>query len=452
MALYIEELKNMEFRNFKTQFIVRIIILVIAIVAAIYSILILKNFIRSFFAVALCLFSVIELFQFLDSMNKEFKSFLHALIYEDFSNYYSNKRKDKAKIYGLFNELNSKYRKIAYEKEVQHAFVNTIIEHISIGVVVIDIDQNVVLVNNKLLELFHCKQIKTLGDIILKHPVLKNKVEEIDPAKPELLELNIEGELFKISMNISKFRLAGKAYELISFQDINVELDEQELLAWQKLIRVLTHEIMNSVTPISSLTSSLNTLLSKSVNNNKIEKKNLDYLTTGLAAVQERSEGLLKFTESYKKLTQLKHPDYIKVSVQTLFENVLVLHESKIKKLGIQSNISIEDDSELLIDKFMIEQVLINLVKNSIEALSSIDSPILSLKYFKENERLTIQVIDNGNGIADDKIDKVFIPFFTTKDKGSGIGLSFARQVMRLHRGNILVKSKQGETVFTLKF
>ncbi|OFX89577.1 MAG: hypothetical protein A2W99_14735 [Bacteroidetes bacterium GWF2_33_16] len=384
-------------------------------------------------------------------MNREFNSFLQSLIYEDFTNYY-NKKYDSTGVYNLFNQLNEKYRKISFEKEVQHSFIQTIIEHISVGIFVINENREVVLFNNNLLRIFKLRKLKTIDELIKKYPLIKEKLSNLKPGKPELVELVIDGELLKLSLSISKFKLEEVAYNLISIQDINVELDEQELNAWQKLIRVLTHEIMNSVTPISSLSSSLNNLLSKNVKNNHIDQKNLDYLISGLNAVQDRSESLLKFTESYKKLTQIQHPDYSKMNVPLLLEKVLMLYKTDIDRLGINVTLSFDYDLELLADKLLIEQVLINLVKNAIEVLENVTNPILKLKYFKDNESLTIQIIDNGPGIQEDKIDKIFIPFFTTKEKGSGIGLSFARQVMRLHRGNILVKSVPNETTFSLRF
>jgi nitrogen fixation/metabolism regulation signal transduction histidine kinase len=441
----------MEFRNYKLQFIIRIAILVLGLLALVYSVFILHNFIRSLFSIFYCIISIAEFYYFLNKMNRDFKSFLQALIYEDFSNYY-NKKNDSTGVYNLFNQLNEKYRKIGFDKEVQHSFIQTIIEHISVGIVVINENKEIVLLNNNLLQLFKIRKIETLDELIAKYPLLKEKVINLKPGKPDLVELIVDGELIRLSMNISKFKLEGINYDLISIQDINVELDEQELIAWQKLIRVLTHEIMNSVTPISSLSSSLNTLLTRNIKDNYLDQKNLDYLISGLNAVQDRSESLLKFTESYKKLTQIQHPDYSKINVSTLFETVLMLHKTEINRLGINAKYSFDEDLELLADKLMIEQVIINLVKNAIEILENMKNPALELKCFKENEYITIQVIDNGIGIPDDKIDKIFIPFFTTKEKGSGIGLSFARQVMRLHKGNVFVKSIPGKTIFTLKF
>lgn len=446
-----EESKNMEFRNYRLQFIIRILILVLGLLALIYSAFILHNFMRGLFSFIICVFSVLEFFHFLNKMNRDFKSFLQALIYEDFSNYY-NKKNDSTGVYNLFNQLNEKYRKISFDKEIQHSFIQTIIEHISVGIVVVNENKEIVLLNNNLLKLFKIRKIEILDELIRKYPLLKEKISNLKPGKADLVELIIDGELLRLSMNISKFKLEGINYDLISIQDINIELDEQELIAWQKLIRVLTHEIMNSVTPISSLSSSLNTLLTRNIKDNYLDQKNLDYLINGLNAVQDRSESLIKFTESYKKLTQIKHPDYSKINVSSLFETVLTLHKTEIDKLGIKATYSFDEDLELLADKLMIEQVIINLVKNAIEILENAKDPTLELKCFKENEYMTIQVIDNGLGIPDDKIDKIFIPFFTTKEEGSGIGLSFARQVMRLHKGNIFVKSIPGETIFNLKF
>jgi len=440
----------MESRYQKIKIILRIIILIAGLTAFVYSFVVLKSFMRSLFSLVFCILSIVELFHYLNKMHNDFKYFIQALIYEDFSNYY--KSEDSKSIYNLFNQLNTKYRKIASDKEVQYALIQTIIQNISIGIIVSDDDNNIELINQNINKLLKCGKLRNLDDLIIKYPILKDKMKDSVVGKPELIELQVEGELLKLSMNISKFKLEGRALNLISFQDINIELDEQELLAWQKLIRVLTHEIMNSVTPISSLSSSLNKLLSNSILDNRIDQKNLDYLVNGLNAVQERSEGLIKFTESYKKLTQLKHPEYRKVSVQPLLEGILVLFKSEIEKNRIKTEISCANNSDIYADKLMIEQVLINLVKNSIEELTDTANPILKLNYFKENERAVIQVKDNGHGIVEDKIDKIFIPFFTTKEKGSGIGLSFARQIMRLHRGNISAKSISRETIFTLKF
>lgn len=443
----------MEFNNYKFRFVIRILILTVGVFAFVYSFLILNNFIRSLFSFAFCVISLSEFFHFVNKTNNDFKSFLNALIYEDFTNYYSSKkRKESSGVYDLFNRLNEKYRKIAFEKEVQHAFLQTIIKHISIGIFVFNENKDIVLVNNSLLNILQVKSVKTLNDLENKHQLLFTEIEKTLPEKPKLLELAIDGELLRLSINMCSFKLDGKPYKLVSVQDINIELDEQEIIAWQKLIRVLTHEIMNSVTPISSLTSSLNTLVNKSIKPNKeIEPKHLEYLSSGLVAVQERSEGLLRFTESYKKLTQLPHPEFLEIDIIKLFDSVLLLHESEIEKFNIDVKIESEQNILVFADKTMLEQLIINLFKNAVEALKTTIEPLIVLKCFKAKNDLVIQVIDNGKGIPEDKIDKIFIPFFTTKTDGSGIGLSFAKQVMRLHKGSISVKSTPNETIFTLK-
>lgn len=442
----------MVFKNFKIGFTIRILILATAILAFVYSVLILTNFIRGLFSLVFCIVSIIELLQFINKTNNDFKSFLNALIYEDFTNYYSKSKNQNPDVYELFNKLNEKYRKIAFEKEVQHAFLHTIIKHINIGILVLDKRNNIMLVNQYLLKLLDLTKLKSIQDIDKKSTKLKNELENFMSNKPKLVELILNGELFRLTINASFFKLDGVSYKLFSLQDINSELDEQEISAWQKLIRVLTHEIMNSVTPISSLSSSLNNLLKNAISQDKVDSKHLEYLSNGLNAVQDRSEGLIKFTEAYKKLTQIQHPEYAIINVQNVFESVIILYKSEIEELKINVTIQVNSDINLLADKSMLEQVLINLFKNSIQELNGVQEPLIELRCFQENNCVTIQVIDNGKGIPVDKIDKIFIPFFTTKEKGSGIGLSFARQVMRLHKGSIYVKSKSNKTVFTLKF
>ena len=442
----------MVFRNNKIRFLIRLLILAIGILILVYSALILKNVIRSFFAITFCVISVAEFFHFLNKTNRDFKFFITALLYEDFTNYYSKSKQKESEVYELFNKLNTKYRNIAYEKEIQHALLKTIIKHISVGILVINEQDEVTLVNDYLLKFLGVSSINSFNDLAKVLPQLKQEIENAEIGKPKLLELIKEGEIFRLSLNVSNFRLDGISYRLVSIQDINYELDEQEISAWQKLIRVLTHEIMNSVTPISSLTLSLNGLLQQAILKDKIETKHLDYLSKGLVAVQDRSEGLLKLTEAYKKLTQLKHPEFETINVEKLFESVILLHKAEMEELEIEVLTDVEQDIELLADKYMMEQVLINLVKNSIQAVEEINNAQINLKCFKENNRVVIQVEDNGKGIAEDKVDKIFIPFFTTKEKGSGIGLSFARQVMREHKGSINVKSVPNKTIFTLKF
>ncbi len=442
----------MVFKDFRAGFLIRTLILTIAISALVYSGLILQNLIRTLFSLAFCVVSVLELFTYINKTNKDFKLFLSALIYEDFTNYYSKSKRPDLRVYELFNKLNNKYRKIAYEKEVQYAFLQTIIQHINIGILVLDKVYNIVLSNDYFKELLKVNILKEIKDIKSGSEKLGEEIINLEPGKPILIELAIEGEIFRLSLNASDFKLDGILYRLVSVQDINVVLDEQEVISWQKLIRVLTHEIMNSVTPISSLTSSLKGLLAKAIKQNHIESKHLEYLSNGLGAVQERSEGLLKFTEAYKKLTQLKNPDFERVNAKKLFEKVFLLHKAKLESLNIKTVVSVDEDENLLADKLMLEQVLINLVKNSIQALENIKNPSIHLNCFKVNNFTNIQVIDNGNGITEDKIDKIFIPFFTSKKSGSGIGLSFARQIMQLHKGIITVKSIPGKTIFTLKF
>jgi len=239
---------------------------------------------------------------------------------------------------------------------------------------------------------------------------------------------------------------------------VQEQLEEKEMEAWQNLIRVLTHEIMNSVTPIASLASTVNDLLTESPNQEKpIERIDTEIISDvrgALQTIEKRSHGLLNFVDAYRNLTRIPRPNLQIVSLSEFFSRLKKLMHSQITEGSIDLQVHIEPDNlQLAADPELIEQVLINLLLNAIEAVAKQPNPVIKIfAKLDDKGRITIQVIDNGTGISEEIAEKIFIPFFTTKKKGSGIGLSLSRQIMRMHRGSLGVLSKKGETVFTLKF
>jgi signal transduction histidine kinase len=253
--------------------------------------------------------------------------------------------------------------------------------------------------------------------------------------------------------------MRGKEFTLVAFYDIHAELEQKEIESWQKLIRVLTHEIMNSITPISSLASTVNDILidSSSENHalNKLDDDDLENIESALQTIRRRSEGLLNFVDIYRNLTRIPQPNFRYFPVKDAFDRAEQLLRQRIDDLSIQCECKVyPDDLKLTADPDLIDQVIINLILNAIDAVKPIESPEISLvAYNNQNNHTIIEVADNGMGIKPDIIDKIFMPFFTSKKEGSGIGLSLSRQIMHLHKGSISVKSKQDEgTVFTLKF
>ena len=281
-------------------------------------------------------------------------------------------------------------------------------------------------------------------------------IKTIKPSEKKLIKLNLKDELLQLAVQASEFKLKNNYYKLISLQNIKVELEEKELEAFHKLIRVLTHEIMNSVTPITSLTSSIHEIFNiKKVKSSDIDEKTVTYISDGLEAILDRSTGLLNFTQAYQKLTRIPPPKFTKINTSELFERIKILFNPEMIENKIEFSVSINTNAKaLLADTELLAQVIINLIKNSIEAVLKIKQAKIIVTIERSNEGKTIICIeDNGIGIPEEEMEKIFIPFYTTKENGSGIGLSLSRQILRLHKGSIMVNSVPGsKTIFTLKF
>jgi signal transduction histidine kinase len=256
----------------------------------------------------------------------------------------------------------------------------------------------------------------------------------------------------------TELRIRGTDVKLITLQNIQPELQKQELEAWQNLTRVLRHEIMNSITPISSLTSTLREILDhdmeKKGNHYELKDEGADDLREGLSTIENRSKGLIKFIDAYREYTSLPKPKIATVRLKSLLEHVAQLMKTELKKTNIKFRVEcLSEYLTIQADIEMIEQVLINLLKNAIEALGETEEPSLELIGRYDGAAVLIEVIDNGQGIIKEAIDHIFVPFYTTKRTGSGIGLSLSRQIMQMHNGSITVESEPDvKTIFTLRF
>jgi signal transduction histidine kinase len=256
-----------------------------------------------------------------------------------------------------------------------------------------------------------------------------------------------DNSTFKAQLSATAFQTDHKVYKLIAFQNVNEALDETEARAWQKLLSVMTHEIMNSVAPISSLAETMLNRLHKSVSFLKEQPAAIEDLELGIDTIRRRSEGLLKFAETYRNLNKISSPTLKKILVRDLFENLHQLMQPTLQQKNIELEIILKDpDLGLEVDASLIEQVLINLVVNAMEAVKDREQPriVMSASQLSANSKTLIKVADNGTGIAPELLDKIFIPFFSTRKNGSGIGLSLCKQIVMLHKGNIQVQSVEG--------
>jgi signal transduction histidine kinase len=313
------------------------------------------------------------------------------------------------------------------------------------------------LINNAAKKLLKIPRLKNISDLESVSSKLVVKLFELSPGANDLVKLQQDEDLLQLSIYATGFVLRKQRLMLVAMQDIQGALDEKEMKSWQNLIRVLTHEIMNSITPIASLASTAHALLKDERKCELPESMNetIGDVRNAVNTIEKRSKGLLTFIENYRKLTRIPKPDFKIVSVKDLFERVEHLMKDQFEAHGIEFMRQMDPLSlELTADSALIEQVLINLCKNAVEALKGIAKPKIKLKAGTDGRgNPVIKVIDNGRGIPEDVAGRIFIPFFTTRPQGSGIGLSLSRQIIRLHKGTISVTSTPAEkTVFKLRF
>jgi len=451
----------MIFKSFKISIIIRIIFLSLSIFAFFYAIFNLNLSTLIFFISIAILLQVFSLINFVNKTNKELVKFFDSIKYSDFSQTYKHIEHDSSfsQLYSKFSEVMEKFRTTRMEKEEHYRYLQTVVQHVGIGLLCFNQNGEVELINNaakKLLGvsgLSNIKRLKSFDENLVK-VLFKSKSGE-----KEIVKIEFENDTLQLAVFATEFRLKEQNFKLVSIQNIHRELEEKEMEAWQKLIRVLTHEIMNSITPISSLASTTNNIIIEIIENlragDKIDNSEIEDVQGALRTITKRSMGLLNFVDSYRNLTLIPRPDFQIFKIKELFSRVKHLVKSDIKKNNIKFDMSVEpEELELTADSGLIEQVLINLVLNSVHATKDKLNPKIDMKAFTDNiGRVLIQVSDNGIGIMEETKEKIFIPFFTTKKGGSGIGLSLSRQIMRMHNGTINVNSKPDtETVFTLRF
>jgi len=438
-------------KNFRLNILIRIIFMAILIAFLIYFILVEQHYLRSVYLFIFIVILIIEFVWYVDRTNRDFASFLMALLQGDFTTTFSesNKGKSFGELYRAFNLITKRFKKISTDKQAQHIYLETLVEHVKVGIISFDQNEKIHLMNNAIKQMLgkstmlYLKSFSTISDELVE------TLRTIKPGNQKLIKVTVNNNLLQLSIHASAFKLQNDTYKLVSIQNIKNELESNELDAWKKLIRVLTHEIMNSVTPISSLTDTLGQIAQKENEKSSPTQEAMIKLQQGLDAIKTRSEGLQTFTEAYKSLTRIPQPSFVEANIYKLINGIETLLLEELKNIRFEIYTS-DKDIKVIADPTLLEQVIINIIKNAIEAVADRKNPAISISIDK-SEKVIIQITDNGQGIDEDKIDKVFIPFFTTKANGSGIGLALSREIIRQHNGTISVKSRKGEgTVFTI--
>jgi two-component system, NtrC family, nitrogen regulation sensor histidine kinase NtrY len=401
---------------------------------------------------------LVEIFRFVSQTNRKLTRFLESVRYSDFISGFASDNKLGKSFKDLnlaFNEVLEAFRKARSEKEEHWQYLNTVVQQVRTGILSFDTEGNVQLVNANAKKFLGITNIKNLHELIEINPGLYHAIHHAESGKSELYKGS--NELY-LTVQATELRIRGTDIKLVTLQNIQPELQKQELEAWQNLTKVLRHEIMNSITPISSLTSTLRDILDTEMVSREahyeLTEEGADDLREGLSTIANRSKGLIKFIDAYREYTALPKPKLVTVRLKELLEHVVQLMKTELRKTQIQFE-CICDSEYLTIqaDVEMIEQVLINLLKNAIEALDDTATPQLSLRGYYDENAIKIEVTDNGAGIIPEALERIFVPFFTTKRTGSGIGLALSRQIMQMHNGSITVESEPDvKTVFTLKF
>lgn len=400
----------------------------------------------------------IELFHFVNTTNQKLTRFLESVKYSDFITSFSGDNKlgkSFKELNAAFTDVLDAFRKARSEKEEQGQYLNTVVQQVRTGILSFDSNGNVQLVNTNAKRFMGINSIKNISELIQVNPKLYHSINSVEPGKSELYKGSDE---LQLTIQATELRIRGNDVKLVTMQNIQPELQQQELEAWQNLTRVLRHEIMNSITPISSLTSTLRDILDHEMTRNErgyeLKEEGADDLREGLATIENRSKGLIRFIDAYREYTSLPKPKLAPVKVKDLLDKVSSLMKTDLKKTNIRFHCECSSDYITInADAEMIEQVLINLLKNSKEALDDTENPELSLIGKVEDNAVKIEVMDNGQGIIKEALNHIFVPFYTTKRTGSGIGLSLSRQIMQMHNGSLTVESEPDvKTVFTLRF
>ena len=407
-------------------------------------------------------YQVYSLIYFTEKTNRDISRFLLSIRYDDTSQAFTSEG-----LGSTFSELNEAFGRVVRklqearsDMEVHARYLNTIIQHLGIGLLVYKPDGTVILINNAAKKLLKVAGLSDVRNLKPASPELVKTLMNLKHGDKKLEKFHSEGETGYLSIFARTFLMREEKCILVSIQNIQAELEEKEMEAWQNLIKVLTHEIMNSITPISSMTATLLDMLGTGEKNgmstgDPLRREDIEEMSEALKTIHQRSQGLMNFVNSYRNMTLIPKPKFRLLSVSDFFRRVENLMSHKMTDHGIAFRWSVEPVTlELTADPDLMEQVLINLLLNAIRAVAGRQNPAIRLAAaLSPGGKVIIIVEDNGVGIVEEALENIFIPFFTTNKQGSGIGLSLSRQILRLHNATISAKSvtDQGAT-FTLRF
>lgn len=390
-------------------------------------------------------------------IQKQFKAFIQSIRFSDDSVVLAKQKNTFQPIYQEFERVFNDFYQLKTEKEAESLYHQYMLEYVATGLICFDENGAIKTVNKAAMYLLQTSEPKKLNDLVKVEASFPETLRKLPAGHTELFNIEQPGNKLALALKASEMTLQGEKLKLIAFQNIQSELDENRFESWEKLSRVLRHEILNSISPVAILSSSLLKIFEKEGTlrpKEEIDEDMMEDTLAGLRAIQKRSKGLRKFIENYTGLFKVPEPTVAVFKVEDLFKRILDLYKKDETNSQVNFVVEISKGSQYLTaDEKLVEQVLINLVKNALGAIKSSEEPQLTLKALPKGEKTILEVVDNGSGMSEEVVKNLFIPFFTTKEEGSGIGLSLSWQIMHRHGGDISVQSEEGKgTTFSLIF
>ncbi|MFC4722798.1 sensor histidine kinase [Geojedonia litorea] len=388
-----------------------------------------------------------NLYVFVTKRFIEMDDFFESVKYRDFSRWFGEEHgpRDIRQLHKGFNLVNKTFRTINKERQAQFLYLKKILEMVDVGIVAFNVESGDVLwVNDSILDIMDLPSFKNIRFVKKRRPKIYNDLFETYYANHQSVTLELRDESLKVLVSDTVFEVEDNSFKLIVVQNIEDTLNKNESEAWKKLLSVMTHEIMNSIAPISSLSETLQSEIQHKLDDKTNYDLNLEDINAGILSIKKRSEGLMKFAKTYRTLNKVSQVNKSRIFVDELFKTI-----GDLMLPSLQQSISVEfintnPKLELNIDVHLIEQVLINLILNARDACLEQENPKIIITAEKLRDTVQIKVIDNGIGIPSELLDTIFVPFFSTKKTGSGIGLSLSKQIMMLHKGRIQIQSEEG--------
>lgn len=447
----------MKFNKNDQALALKVVLLFITLLA--FAFLIVKiHYVYALILSPVIVFQLIDFYRLHKKAQDEVEQFVESIHYRDFTKYF-NVKQAPVEVQLLregFNEINTTFRDVSKEKETQYQYLQKVLELVDTGILSYETESgNIKWMNESVKKMLEVPYLKTIHSLDKRDHALYSQITGLAPGERILSNIHHEKNNLKVVLSATVFQTEGVHFKLIAFQNVNEALEETESKAWQKLLSVMTHEIMNSVAPISSLAQTLQGLLERYKQDTPDTTGIVEDFELGIDTIRKRSEGLLKFTETYRNLNKITKAELAKVYISGLFDNIHRLMQPTLEQKNIDVTVILKDPLLWIeIDAGLIEQVLINLILNAIDAVKSKADPKIILTAYADNDnKVIIKVADNGTGIPEDVLEQIFIPFFSTKKNGNGIGLSLCKQIMMVHKGSISVQSKVNEgTAFYLRF